>query len=66
MRGPWDFSSDTTLPRVLAANAKAVEDLKAGKMQAMGALMGQIMKKTQGKANPAAVQPIIKKKLGLE
>ena len=29
MRGPWDFSSDTTLPRVLAANAKALGDAVA-------------------------------------
>ena len=29
VRGPWDFSSDTTLPRVLAANAKALGDVVA-------------------------------------
>ena len=61
-----DSALEPIVDEVLAANPKAVEDLKNGKMQAMGSLMGQIMKKTQGKANPATVQPIIKKKLGLE
>lgn len=43
------------------ANAKAVADIKAGEMKAIGFLVGQVMKTTQGKANPAAVSEIIRK-----
>ena len=42
---------------------QAVEDIKAGQDKAIGFLVGQVMKKSQGKANPAAVKDIIKTKL---
>ncbi len=48
---------------VLAANAKNVEQVRAGNAKAMNALVGQAMKATQGKANPAQVNEILKKKL---
>ena len=39
---------------------KAVADFKKGKEKAMGALMGQTMRATKGKANPAIVQALIR------
>ena len=48
---------------VIAANAKSVEEFKAGKEKAFNALVGQIMKAAKGKANPAQVNEILKKKL---
>lgn len=49
---------------VLATNAKNVEEVKAGNSKAMNALVGQAMKATKGKANPAQVNELLKKKLG--
>src|SRR5882672_8939848 len=49
---------------VLARNAKQVEDYRAGKDKAFNSLVGQVMKATQGKANPAQVNEILKRKLG--
>jgi len=49
--------------RVLASNAKQVEDYRAGKEKAFNSLVGQVMKETQGKANPAQVNEILKRKL---
>ena len=43
--------------------AKAAEDVRNGEMKAIGFLVGQVMKKSQGKANPATVNELIKKKL---
>ncbi len=52
------------LDEVLAANAKSVEEFRAGKEKAFNALVGQAMKATKGKANPALVNELLKKKLG--
>ncbi|MDP1567915.1 MAG: Asp-tRNA(Asn)/Glu-tRNA(Gln) amidotransferase GatCAB subunit B, partial [Polaromonas sp.] len=49
---------------VLAANAKNVEEVRAGNTKAFNALVGQAMKATKGKANPAQVNELLKKKLG--
>lgn len=49
---------------VLAENPKAVEDIKAGETKATGFLVGQVMKKSQGKANPGLAAELIKKHLG--
>ncbi len=49
--------------QVLAANAKQVEDYRAGKEKAFNSLVGQVMKATQGKANPTQVGEILKRKL---
>jgi aspartyl-tRNA(Asn)/glutamyl-tRNA(Gln) amidotransferase subunit B len=54
---------EAILDAVLAANAKSVEDYRAGKEKAFGALVGQAMKATKGKANPAQVNELLKKKL---
>ncbi len=51
--------------RVLADNPKPAEDVKNGEMKAIGFLVGQVMKASQGKANPSEVQKIIKAKLGV-
>ncbi len=48
---------------VIANNPKAVEDVRSGKGKAIGALVGQTMKATQGKANPALVNKILKELL---
>jgi aspartyl-tRNA(Asn)/glutamyl-tRNA(Gln) amidotransferase subunit B len=53
------------LDEVLAANAKSVEEFRAGKEKAFNALIGQAMKATKGKANPAAVNELLKKKLAV-
>ncbi|MBA4327205.1 MAG: Asp-tRNA(Asn)/Glu-tRNA(Gln) amidotransferase GatCAB subunit B [Polaromonas sp.] len=52
------------IDEVLAANAKNVEEVRAGNTKAMNALVGQAMKATKGKANPAQVNELLKKKLG--
>ena len=49
---------------VLAANSKQVEDYRAGKDKAFNSLVGQVMKASKGKANPAQVNEILKRKLG--
>jgi aspartyl-tRNA(Asn)/glutamyl-tRNA(Gln) amidotransferase subunit B len=49
---------------VLAANAKQVQDYRAGKEKAFNSLVGQVMKATRGKANPAQVNELLKRKLG--
>ncbi len=46
-----------------AKNAKIVEDIKGGKDKAIGALLGQIMKLSQGQANPKLVRGMIQDKL---
>ena len=43
--------------------AKAADDVRNGEMKAIGFLVGQVMKKSKGKANPATVNVLIKKKL---
>jgi aspartyl-tRNA(Asn)/glutamyl-tRNA(Gln) amidotransferase subunit B len=49
---------------VLAANARQVQDYRAGKEKAFNSLVGQVMKATRGKANPAQVNELLKRKLG--
>ena len=49
--------------QVIAANPKAIADYKAGKTAAAKSLVGQVMKATQGKANPALANTLIEAKL---
>ncbi|HEV8457628.1 MAG TPA: Asp-tRNA(Asn)/Glu-tRNA(Gln) amidotransferase subunit GatB [Methylomirabilota bacterium] len=49
--------------QVLSEHAKVVEDYKSGKKAARGFLVGQVMKATHGKANPAAVNRLLDEKL---
>ncbi|WP_029462849.1 Asp-tRNA(Asn)/Glu-tRNA(Gln) amidotransferase subunit GatB [Serpentinimonas barnesii] len=50
--------------QVLAANAKNVAEYRAGKDKAFNALVGQVMKASQGKADPARVNALLKQLLG--
>ena len=52
------------IDEVLAANQKSVDEFRAGKQKAFNALVGQCMKATRGKANPAQVNELLRKKLG--
>lgn len=54
---------ESAVDAVLAQNAKSVDDYKSGKDNALKFLMGQVMKETKGKANPQAVEEILKRKL---
>ena len=49
---------------VIAANAQQVADYRAGKQKAFNSLVGQVMKASGGKANPAQVNEILRRKLG--
>jgi aspartyl-tRNA(Asn)/glutamyl-tRNA(Gln) amidotransferase subunit B len=54
---------EAAVEKVLAAQPKLVEDYRAGREKAFNALVGQVMKATQGKANPAQVNEILKRRL---
>jgi len=66
-RGLTQISDEGALARivddVLAANPAIVAEFKAGKEKAFNSLVGQAMKATRGKANPAQVNAILKQKL---
>ncbi|MEW5803406.1 MAG: Asp-tRNA(Asn)/Glu-tRNA(Gln) amidotransferase subunit GatB [bacterium] len=51
------------IDHILTENPSVVEDWKKGKKQAMGFLVGQVMRATSGKANPALVNEILQRKL---
>ncbi|HEX8182368.1 MAG TPA: Asp-tRNA(Asn)/Glu-tRNA(Gln) amidotransferase subunit GatB [Candidatus Saccharimonadales bacterium] len=51
---------------VLKENVKAADDVRGGEMKAIGFLVGQVMKRSTGKANPALAQKLIKKQLGMD
>lgn len=50
--------------QVMANNPTLVEDLRSGKDKVLGFFVGQVMKLTQGKANPQQVNEIIRRKAG--
>lgn len=50
---------------VLAENPKAAEDVKNGEMKAIGFLVGQVMKQSQGRANPQLAQKLIRECLNI-
>ncbi|MEA2419402.1 MAG: aspartyl-tRNA(Asn)/glutamyl-tRNA(Gln) amidotransferase subunit, partial [Thermoleophilaceae bacterium] len=50
--------------RAIAANPDAVEKIKAGKEQAIGALVGAVMRETKGRADGGEVQALIRERLG--
>ena len=54
---------EAMVDEAIAENPKAVADFKSGNKKAMGAMIGQIMKKSHGKANPRMVSGILIKKL---
>jgi aspartyl-tRNA(Asn)/glutamyl-tRNA(Gln) amidotransferase subunit B len=49
---------------VIAANAKSVDEFRAGKEKAFNALVGQVMKASKGKANPAQAGELLRQRLG--
>jgi aspartyl-tRNA(Asn)/glutamyl-tRNA(Gln) amidotransferase subunit B len=55
---------EAIVDQVLAANPKSIHEYKAGREKAFNALVGQVMKATQGKANPSLVTEMLKTKLG--
>ncbi|HMV52458.1 MAG TPA: Asp-tRNA(Asn)/Glu-tRNA(Gln) amidotransferase subunit GatB [Rhodocyclaceae bacterium] len=55
---------EAIIDEVLSANARSVEEFRAGKEKAFNALVGQAMKATKGKANPQQVNDLLRKKLG--
>ena len=55
---------EALVDKVLADNPTQVEQIKAGNDKVMGWLVGQVMKATQGKANPGMVNQLLRKKLG--
>ena len=64
------IESDTSalekyIDEVLAENAAAVENLRAGKTNVFAWLMGQVMKKSGGKANPEGARELLTKKLDM-
>ena len=54
----------TIVDEVIAANPSAVADVRAGKAQAIGFLVGQVMKATRGQANAAVAQAALRDRLG--
>jgi len=54
---------EAAVDAVLAANPRQVEDYRAGRQKAFNSLVGQVMKATQGKANPAQVNEILRRRL---
>jgi aspartyl-tRNA(Asn)/glutamyl-tRNA(Gln) amidotransferase subunit B len=54
---------NATIDQVLEANAKQVEQFRSGNEKVFGFLVGQVMKATQGKANPQKVNEILREKL---
>ncbi|MEN6611192.1 MAG: Asp-tRNA(Asn)/Glu-tRNA(Gln) amidotransferase subunit GatB [Methanoregulaceae archaeon] len=58
------FAAEIT--EVIAANAKAVEDYRAGRKEALNFLVGQVMKKTRGRADPGELNRLMQEALGEE
>jgi aspartyl-tRNA(Asn)/glutamyl-tRNA(Gln) amidotransferase subunit B len=57
-------SADAIIDEIVAAHPTEAEQLRAGKDKLMGFFVGQVMKATQGKANPAQLNELLKRKLG--
>ncbi|MEN9626852.1 MAG: hypothetical protein RJA10_78 [Pseudomonadota bacterium] len=55
---------EAIVDEVIAANAKSVDEFRAGKDKAFNALVGQVMKASKGKANPAQAGELLRRKLG--
>ena len=54
---------EQAVAEVLAANPESVELFRSGEEKVVNFLMGQVMQKTQGKADPAAVREILAREL---
>jgi aspartyl-tRNA(Asn)/glutamyl-tRNA(Gln) amidotransferase subunit B len=55
---------ESVISEVIVENAQVVEELRGGKDKAFGFLVGQVMKKTKGKANPKLANKLLKEKIG--
>ncbi len=55
---------EAMVDEVLAANPKSVAEFRSGKEKAFNALVGQVMKAARGKANPAQVNAVLRRKFG--
>lgn len=58
-----DSQIETWVDEVLSENPQSIEDIKNGKDRAFGFLVGQVMKKSKGKANPGVVNEILKSRV---
>jgi aspartyl-tRNA(Asn)/glutamyl-tRNA(Gln) amidotransferase subunit B len=56
-------SLNTIMEEVIAENPKSVADYKSGKLNALMFLVGQLMRKSKGKANPKVAQEILRERL---
>ena len=56
---------EAIVAEVVAANAKSVQEVRAGKDKAFNALVGQVMKASKGKANPAQASELLRKRLAV-
>jgi aspartyl-tRNA(Asn)/glutamyl-tRNA(Gln) amidotransferase subunit B len=56
----------TAIEQVLADNPKEVSEFRSGRDKLLGFFMGQVMKVTQGKANPQAVNKLLREKLAMK
>ena len=54
---------DGIVERIIADNPEQVEQFRAGKEKVLGFFVGQVMKETQGKANPGQVNQLLRDKL---
>ena len=54
---------ESMIEAIVAANPEQVEQYRAGKDKVFGFFVGQVMKQSGGKANPAQVNEILKRKL---
>jgi len=59
-----DSAIEPIIDQILANNASQVEQFKAGNTKLLGFFVGQVMKETQGKANPRQVNELLRNKLG--
>ena len=55
---------EAIVDEVIAAHPKSVEEFRAGKDKAFNALVGQVMKASKGKANPAQASELLRRRLG--
>jgi Asp-tRNA(Asn)/Glu-tRNA(Gln) amidotransferase B subunit len=55
---------ETWVDEVLAAHPQEVQRYRAGEAKLLGFLTGQVMRRSQGKADPKGVQPVLVRKLG--
>ena len=65
LMGPTNGAIEAIIDEVIAENPDNVAAYQGGKDKLFGFFVGQVMKKSQGKANPAAVNELLKKKLSI-